>query len=64
MTYTFTCDQGHDPITFTAEAENDEEALQKIMEQAQPHISEKHSELANMPEDQVKNLIMSSWKKE
>lgn len=63
MTYTFTCSQGHEPVTFTVEAENDDEALQKIMEQSSSHVQEVHPELANMPEDQVKNLIMSSWTK-
>ncbi|MBI2594585.1 hypothetical protein HYW39_02705 [Candidatus Curtissbacteria bacterium] len=64
MTYTFTCAQGHEPMTFTVEAENDDEALQKIKEQTQGHVAEKHPELASMPEDQVNNMIMSNWKKE
>ena len=63
MTYTFTCSQGHEPMTFTVEAETDEEALQQIMAQAAPHIQEAHPEMASMPEDQVKNLITSSWVK-
>lgn len=61
MTYTFTCSQGHEPITFTVEAENDDEALQKIMEQSGSHVQEAHPELANMPEDQVKGLITGNW---
>lgn len=63
MPYTFTCSQGHEPVTFTVEAENDDEALQKIMEQAQPHIAEAHPEMANMPEDQAKSMITSNWTK-
>ena len=64
MLYSFTCSQGHEPMTFTAEAENDEEALQKIMDQTQPHVAEKHSEMANMSEEEAKNMITSMWKKE
>ncbi len=64
MTYTFTCEQGHDPVTFTAQADNDEEALQKIMEQAAPHLAQAHPDMANMPEDQAKNMITSAWTKE
>ena len=64
MTYTFTCEQGHDPVTFTVEAENDDEALEKIMVQAGPHLQEAHPEMANMPPDQAKNIITGAWKKE
>lgn len=63
MTYTFTCSQGHEPVTFTVEAENDDEALQKIMGQSQPHIASAHPEMANMPEDEAKNIITSNWTK-
>ena len=62
--YIFTCAQGHDPIYFTVEAASDEEALQKLLEQSGPHAAEKHPELANMPPDQVNQMIMSNWTKE
>lgn len=63
MTYTFTCSQGHEPITFTSEAENDEEALQKIMQQATPHLQQAHPDMANMPEEEAKKIVTSAWTK-
>lgn len=64
MTYTFTCSQGHDPITFTVEATNDEEALAKIMEQTAPHLAEKHQDMPAMSPEEAKNMIMANWQKE
>lgn len=64
MVYKFTCSQGHDPVTFTVEAENDDEALQKLLEQSGPHAAQVHPEMANMSPGDVKNLITSSWVKE
>lgn len=64
MTYTFTCQQGHvEPATFTVEADNDEQALQKIMEQAAPHLAEKHPEMANIPPEEGRNIITANWVK-
>jgi len=55
---------GHEPMTFTAEADNDEEALQKIMEQASPHIAEVHPEMASKSPEEMKEMITNSWMKE
>ncbi len=62
MTYTFTCSQGHEPESFTVEAENDDEALAKIKEATAGHLAEKHSDMKMSPEE-VDNLIRSSWTK-
>lgn len=64
MKYTFTCDQGHEPVTFTTEAETDEEALEMIMKQAGPHVAEAHPDMANMSPEETKNMITSGWTKE
>ena len=64
MTYSFTCEQGHEPVTLTVEAENDEEALQKLMAEAAPHLQSAHPEMANMPEEDAKNIILSNWVKQ
>lgn len=64
MKYSFTCSQGHEPMTFTAEAENDEEALQKIMEQAGPHVAEAHPDMVNADPEETKKMITDSWTKE
>jgi len=62
--YTFTCDQGHEPESFTVEAEDDEEAVQKLMEQSQGHVAEKHPEMANASPEEARQMIMSNWTKE
>ena len=63
MTYTFTCAQGHEPKTFTVDADNDDDALAKIMEQAGPHLAEAHADMANMPPEDAKKMITSAWTK-
>ena len=64
MKYSFTCSQGHEPMTFTVEADNDDEALQKIIGQAGPHVAEVHPDMANASPEEMKNMITSSWTKE
>ncbi|MEX0616375.1 MAG: hypothetical protein WD231_01015 [Candidatus Woykebacteria bacterium] len=64
MKYSFTCNQGHEPVTFTAEADSDDEALQKIMEQAGPHAAEVHPDMANKSPEEMKQMITGSWTKE
>lgn len=64
MKYTFECSQGHEPMTMTVEAENDDEAMEQMMGQAKAHLGEHHPDMANMSDDEVKNMIMQGWKKE
>ena len=64
MKYTFTCSQGHEPETFTTEAESDDEAVEKLMEMARPHLAEKHQEMAGGSPEDAKQMIMSNWIKE
>ncbi|MBI2328003.1 hypothetical protein HYU92_06825 [Candidatus Curtissbacteria bacterium] len=63
MTYTFTCSQGHEPKSFTVEADNDDEALAKIMEKAAPHLQQAHPDMANMPPEEAKKIITGAWTK-
>lgn len=63
MTYTFTCSQGHDPVSFSVSAENDDEAVGKLMEEAKGHLAEAHPDMAGMSPDQAKQIITSSWTK-
>lgn len=63
MTYTFTCDQGHDPVTFSVDAENDEEALGKLMQKSAAHLKSAHPDMANMSEEDAKKMITGSWVK-
>lgn len=63
MTYTFTCEQGHEPKTFTADAENDDEAMETIMAMAKDHLGEVHSDMT-MTDEEIKNMIMGAWTKD
>jgi len=62
--YTFQCSQGHDPETMEVEAMNDDEAMEKLLPMAKEHLAAKHSEMASMSDEDVKNMIMGGWKKE
>ena len=62
MQYSFTCSQGHDPQTFTVDAENEDEAVEKLMEQTQSHLTEKHSDMPSMSPEEAKNMIRSGLK--
>jgi len=64
MQYSFTCNQGHDPQTFTVDAENEDEAVEKLMEQTQPHLAEAHSNMPSMSPDEAKNMIRGGLKAE
>lgn len=62
MTYSLTCDEGHEPETFTVEAENDEEAMALMMAKSKGHADIKHPEML-MTEEEVKAFISSHWTK-
>ncbi|MDP2671453.1 MAG: hypothetical protein Q8P13_03265 [bacterium] len=66
MKYTMTCNQGHEdePFTASVEAENDDEAMGKMMEEVKPHLAEKHSDLAGKSDDELKEMIVGMWSKE
>lgn len=61
--YTFTCDQGHEPMTMEVEAMSDDEAMTMMMEKAKAHMGEHHPDMANMSEDDMKKMIMEGWQK-
>lgn len=63
MTYTFKCSQGHDPVTFTVEAENDDEAFSKIMDATKGHLTDVHPDMAGMSPEDARQIITSSWTK-
>ncbi len=62
--YTWTCEQGHEPKSFTVEAENDDEAVEKLMEETKGHVDEDHKDMEDMSPEEAKKMITSSWKKE
>lgn len=63
MTYTFVCQQGHDPLTMTVEADNDDMAMTEMMTKAKEHLAAVHSGGPQMTDDQVKAMIQSGWTK-
>ncbi|MEX0621641.1 MAG: hypothetical protein WD187_01455 [Candidatus Woykebacteria bacterium] len=64
MTYSFTCEQGHEPKTFTVDAENEDEAVQKLLEQTGPHVAEAHPDMANMSPAEAEQMIRNGMKAE
>ncbi len=63
MTYTFTCDQGHEPQVFTVDAENDDEAVEKIAEATKTHVGESHPEMASVSPEEAMNMIRNKMVK-
>lgn len=59
MQYSFTCTDGE---VFTVDAQNDEEAVSKLMEATRVHLAEKHADM-NMSDEQAMNMIRSAMKK-
>ena len=62
--YSFVCSLGHSPETMTVDAINDDEALEKMMVLARMHISQKHSDMPPMSEEQMMSLIKTTWTKQ
>lgn len=62
MKFSFICDQSHEPEIFRVEAENEEQALDKIMEKYAPHTVIKHPEMTNAPSQQISNLVLAKLK--
>lgn len=63
MTYSLTCDQGHDPEMLTVEAMNDDEAMMKMLPKSKAHLDAMHSNQPPMTEEQAKEFILGHWAK-
>jgi len=50
--------------SLTIEADNDEAALERFMEEGQNHMKEHHPQVPAMPEEQMKAMIRFGMKKE
>lgn len=61
-TYTKTCDQGHEPMTMTVTADNDDDAMTQMMAQVKQHMAENHQGMQQSDEEIMEN-IKSSWTK-
>lgn len=62
--YSFDCDMEHEPMHFEVEAESDEEALKKMMDELGPHAKEHHPEMADKSQEEMEDMIKSGWHKE
>lgn len=62
MKYTFTCPADGQVLSTTAE--NDDEAMNKLLELGKKHLDEYHKGQLPMTEEEAKNLIRALWKKE
>lgn len=63
MKYIMICNQGHVPETMTVEAQNDDEAMSKMMELAKSHNALNHPEKV-MTDEELMEYIKENWKKE
>jgi hypothetical protein len=55
--------EGHDPMTFSVEADNDAEALTEMTKELMPHASEFHPNLADKTPEELNEMITSKWEK-
>ena len=62
-TYTFVCQQGHEPETMTVQAEGDDEAMTKMMPLAKDHLAKVHQGGPVMSDEQVMGMIKGGWTK-
>lgn len=60
MTYMFQCQCGK---TLTVDAENDDEALDKLMSVGADHMAEVHADAPTMSDEEMKNMLRSEMKK-
>ena len=60
MTYSMVCADGHEPETLTVDAENEEKAMEMMMEKAKMHFAEKHPGM-NMSDEDLMNHIKTTW---
>lgn len=61
MQYSFKCPLCSQSLTINAET--DDEAVEKFMEEGKVHVKEHHPGMASFPEDQMKAMIRFGMKK-
>lgn len=62
--YIFSCDMDHEVMSFEAEAEIDEEAVTKLLEQTKTHTAEMHADMAGKSDEELMEMIRGGMKKE
>lgn len=61
--YVFTCEKDHAPVTFEVQADNDDAAMQMMVEKVRPHIQKLHAAEGMPPDAAVMDVIKQGWKK-
>ncbi|MDI6857999.1 MAG: hypothetical protein QME71_06760 [Dehalococcoidia bacterium] len=61
MKYSFTCPACGHPLT--VEAQNDEDAVERLMERGESHMLEMHPESSNVSEEEMRGMVRSQMRK-
>lgn len=61
--YIFECAMGHKKITFSATADDDDDALRQLIAKSRPHLAKSHSDMGEMSDDQIAGMIRQGWTK-
>jgi len=58
--FKMTCDKGHEPMSWTTEAADENEAYTKFMEMPEvgAHVSEMHADMESMDPEEKKSMVM------
>lgn len=62
VTYSMNCSQGHEPEMISVEAENDDDAMMKMMDTCKAHFAAKHQDMT-MSDEEMGNFIKGNWTK-
>jgi hypothetical protein len=61
--YILDCDMQHEPMHFEVEAENDDEAVTKMLSQLKPHVEQFHPDMAGKSNEDLMGFIKTKWHK-
>ena len=64
--YTMTCDKGHEPMSFTTQADSTDMAYENFMamEDVKAHVASSHADMAGMDADAMKAMCMGMIKED
>ncbi len=62
--YSFDCDMDHDPMHFEVEAEDDDSAVKKLIEELGPHSEEHHPDMKDMSQEDLEKMVREGMHKE
>jgi len=62
-TYTFTCEQDHDPIQMIVDADSDETAMTMMIKKEREHLLAQHTDMAALDDTHIEEMIRNGWQK-